>query len=1261
MSAKANLKKASSVILILLMVIGTFSFLAVQPVAAQTVNGYVPITLTNSQATATNATFPCMITINSSAYSAYIWANWSNVVFTTGPADTGTSLYAWVEANATNTNTSTVVWVTLVSAITAGSNQTIYMNFMSANEMTGTTGYTGENPLLSSSYGALDNGALVFSYYTNFSGASLPSGWVVASAGGSYTVNNGVLINDVSGWETLLYNVSFNPQTTSLEMYGYLNNPVYANNAMFGCFNDTSTGYPQYLLISYNSLYYIDNYNGSLATTSTTALSVTTNKTLTIWTNTTGTFATVNYASLTYLATDFTAGTTKYAGIGVISNMVGYMQYARERATPPSNTMPTATFGTMETPPAYCSSISANSSINGSATVVSSYWQSSVGLSGYIVQTNNTGTQINQTWASFSATPGWANYTFTLNSTAGDTVAVTVYANDTGGNWQTATLSILLTGIGSYTINVFANATTATGYAFVYVPQSYISLANTGIFYNGTQLASWYNATSAQPYEQIFSSASERLVYPALNGTDQMWVVSSGTGESLIFSEYNITTLQCMGSFTSTMSHGEWFTPTIYGSDVIAEGCDSTASHGVIQIINSSFQQLSNFTSDANITYIITAIPDPMQSKILFGVDNNNSTFGILSIDESQLTNSSAYTFIPIAANTFDTAMESQIAVFNNTVYVLCSTTPSDGTAVSRLYSSTDLVTWNLVWAYQCPFTGSDYFGHIASTSNYLLCGIYSNATTGTATQRIYYLNSTSSSWYSYNTGFTGHAGGEQHLDVNAYNSTVGIVENNERGGTSVIHTVYTFNVQTGTLTLLTALGDYGFDDRYVVVDAQGNLYIPDNCLVLGSSSATYIINAPFTPAYDQVWFAMPSMAANQSIVVTLSTNASVTSNWNQTSVFSGSDNFYSYLIPAASGTGTTIYSLSVPPFNITSLSPLYGGTWNAATEVLTFIDSASVNITNTGGFYYPAGVSGALQTPAVISFTNGVLNISTPSAANTTMVITYLWSTAISNLTVIPSGGTIYNVTYNGGQLTINASGNVNVTFPNGYPGSNFTVTVNGSVWSQFTYNATAGTINITGLNSNYISQIVIAFNNYLTVTASSNGSLNVTSGWYPIGALPILATPNSGYDFQYIQFNGANSSSNPYTATMDANYSVTAFFTVSGGGSGGGGGGGGSINTTKPSNGTTNQGLGSNNSTSSNSSSSSNSGGNGGGGNPISNAYNSLPTAKKAAVVVISTFSIIFVAILLFIIGSRALQKGSKHAHRNSRSHKGNGGRKR
>ncbi len=174
---------------------------------------YVPITLTNSQGTATPAPFQQMLSVDSASYGAYINSGWSNVEFSTGAAGAGTLLNAWVESGNSNTATDTVVWVNLPGGIGAQGTNTIYMDFMPDNVMSA-SGPTGEAPQLSSTYAEYDNGASVFSLYDNFAGTSMPSGFTFSSDI-TTSVNNGLSIS-----------------SNSFNQYGYYSGSSYSGNVI---------------------------------------------------------------------------------------------------------------------------------------------------------------------------------------------------------------------------------------------------------------------------------------------------------------------------------------------------------------------------------------------------------------------------------------------------------------------------------------------------------------------------------------------------------------------------------------------------------------------------------------------------------------------------------------------------------------------------------------------------------------------------------------------------------------------------------------------------------------------------------------------------------------------------------------------------------------------------------------------------------------------------------------------------------------------
>ena len=160
---------------------------------SSTLYEYIPITITNNQASATPNPFQQMVTWDPATYSAYEATNLGNVRFC---ADTvcNTPLDAWLEScsstcnSAGSSSTSATAWVKLTSAIAAnGGTLTIYMVFESTSTQFDGN-YWGEAPQLSSTYAQYDNGANVFAAYFNGDTAT-----------GDFTVYTGLTLAQATG------------------------------------------------------------------------------------------------------------------------------------------------------------------------------------------------------------------------------------------------------------------------------------------------------------------------------------------------------------------------------------------------------------------------------------------------------------------------------------------------------------------------------------------------------------------------------------------------------------------------------------------------------------------------------------------------------------------------------------------------------------------------------------------------------------------------------------------------------------------------------------------------------------------------------------------------------------------------------------------------------------------------------------------------------------------------------------------------------
>ncbi len=325
---------------------------------------YVPITLANSNG-ATGSNFQQMLTINSQTYNTYINSGWMNVEFTTGPNAAGTVLQAWVESNPSNTATSTAVWVLLPSGLASGST-TIYMDFMSTNVMS-SSGPTGEAPQLSGTYAQYDNGASVFANYNNFISSSSISGWTEGGPGcwngciETYSASNGLTLTEgPSGYGTNNEGVASTYALTIpfvYEAYGEAKNLLgfssigcvdfgldYATNSLsqivggpwfwsptgvqYACGGSTWEGFANggYMAIS-------SSPSGNSNTFYVLGQTVTS----------TNVYWYVNYGQIGSVL--YSASSGNYAGFWVDGGDNQFYYWMRTRVYPPSNVMPSATFG----------------------------------------------------------------------------------------------------------------------------------------------------------------------------------------------------------------------------------------------------------------------------------------------------------------------------------------------------------------------------------------------------------------------------------------------------------------------------------------------------------------------------------------------------------------------------------------------------------------------------------------------------------------------------------------------------------------------------------------------------------------------------------------------------------------------------------------------------------------------------------------------------------------------------------------------------
>ena len=376
------MKKAFPMIVISLMLLSVFIIIA-NTGNASSINqvAYVPITITNSQGTATSVNFTQELTINWSTYSAYLNSNVSNVRFYgSAPFTSSNELYGWIENNNVSTAKSSNVWVNLGNLIIPASGSiTIYMAFLPKTASWGS--HWGLAPKLSTKYGEFDNGAKVFKYYWNFAGTTLPNNLSLkilntdSGVTGNYKVNNSLLINNTDGsdvWKstmdlTFLYlnasvtttNLIWETRVNSLTPYSTSDGWVKAGLFIMNSLTTSSTSNGElYFAVTEGNGYQVAWQSGTsyvAPSSGTNGGSITYPTDIAIVSESTsdvGGFYGSSLGSLSQMGT-FEAPTsmssTGYVGLWITAHTTSgtssaVFQYFLARVMPPSNVMPSVTF-----------------------------------------------------------------------------------------------------------------------------------------------------------------------------------------------------------------------------------------------------------------------------------------------------------------------------------------------------------------------------------------------------------------------------------------------------------------------------------------------------------------------------------------------------------------------------------------------------------------------------------------------------------------------------------------------------------------------------------------------------------------------------------------------------------------------------------------------------------------------------------------------------------------------------------------------------
>ena len=357
---------------------GNENYTAVDPTAIvipAVIEYYVPITLYNSQTSATPAPFQQMLSVNSLTYNAYEANNLDNIEFFYA---SGNVISSWMEGSTSNTllnnptnsiymytSTNTIYWLNISGGIPASNSITVYMGFAPTSTNLFNNVNVGEAPQISSTYAQYDDGRNVFLYY-NVAPAST-AGWTIAGTAGQTTTApsgshfataNALYANSANGD----YMYTSVPSLTSNIIISY---DVYTTGLGNMFFLTNSAGKGQMTRLDGRGG---SDYSGLATTASWTSwaapssgLSETTDKWYKVDTVVSSTSAYAYIGSIsdslaTYgTVTSSSAFTVADDGnyIGLIGDALGsshitYWNGMIIRAYPPNGAMPSATFGSVE-------------------------------------------------------------------------------------------------------------------------------------------------------------------------------------------------------------------------------------------------------------------------------------------------------------------------------------------------------------------------------------------------------------------------------------------------------------------------------------------------------------------------------------------------------------------------------------------------------------------------------------------------------------------------------------------------------------------------------------------------------------------------------------------------------------------------------------------------------------------------------------------------------------------------------------------------
>ena len=352
-------------------------------------------------------------------------------------------------------------------------------------------------------------------------------------------------------------------------------------------------------------------------------------------------------------------------------------------------------------------------------------------------------------------------------------------------------------------------------------------------------------------YSVSYESNNTTLSYPSIfNG--YMWVTTSRTDNSL--RKYDLATDTLINQVNlARLDHStdEAFNAYVYGGLVYVPSIGYQTTNTVLTIYDENTLD-EVFHLDMIKSYMsgfTQTIYDPLHDRILFACDTQNGLYGFWEVDPAQSTVTSAYHFVTIA--TADGGLggcEIQPVIFNDKVYAIMMNNGggANGIVITRIYSSSDLVTWTLEYVTQGVNQGwGAYFPHISANRNYIVAGLISNANTGITTYRYVY-KSTSEQWQEYDTGQLETSSEDQPMVEAIDDTSMFFLEVCDRFG-SLNPSCYLFDASIGVAQYLYTIPNSGYNDRWFAIDEDTNTIYFQNGNRDGADYATQIIKSTFS------------------------------------------------------------------------------------------------------------------------------------------------------------------------------------------------------------------------------------------------------------------------------------------------------------------------------------------------------------------------------------------------------------------------------